>query len=101
MWTYIGLHYDLQVHKYGEVNSYIYAILVLKYQKHEQRTNDLSTLQTIDFKNRMEIYNMDIGFVEYLRTFGFFYFNNCHWLIMYTAFRLILGKRVLNCTDIK
>lgn len=37
MWTYIGLHYDLQVHRYGEVNSYIYAIFVSKYQKHEQR----------------------------------------------------------------
>jgi hypothetical protein len=25
MWTYIGLHYDLHVHRYGQVNSYIYA----------------------------------------------------------------------------
>lgn len=50
MWTYIGLHYDLQVHRYGEVNSYIYAILVSKYQKHEQRTNALSTVQSFDFR---------------------------------------------------
>jgi hypothetical protein len=56
-WTYMGLHYDLQVLRYGEVNSYIYAVLVSKYQKHEQKTSALPTLQLIGFrvKNPMEI----------------------------------------------
>jgi hypothetical protein len=49
MWTYIFIHYDLQVYRYGEVNSYIYAILVSEYQNFGQRTDGLSTLQTIDF----------------------------------------------------
>jgi len=51
------LHYDMQVHRYGEVNSYIYVVLVSMYQKREQRAIALPTLQLIDFrvKNPKEI----------------------------------------------